>query len=590
MKHPIQRGLTIAVLAGLLATTAPKAEAQRARSVERGRDVGDGQVLYDIPYDPKQVDELTFVQPSAEHPFFEVVAPLGDWNEGSSATVKQVRFNGLVCEAYSLFVDGFSHVQSAWITQKSTTAPNVVLVARVLWHNNEPVTLEVDIGAVDEAGAAKTVTRSITGTAPASGGGPEGWRRYQSFALSETAGIDRYMEPVEFTIAARAENCGHLERELRVFQYDTTRYNLLPINFQTFDARSFPGRPAGTSNENYLQHPSEAVAVACLASVPANTTQVYLVTYDNPDAGAFVPEATDLSVEGESLGARVDNRFYAAKLDDKAGQIVSFQLKGREDDPVPLLTNSLSRAAHWNPDSFSDNGFWGHTFAWDPPENTVVTTRGPILFRITNSGRMPEYTPQVRATVSYSFYAHTPYVKVTTITEVRDPLNASAIRNGELVLDSHLITHFVWQNKDGGVRTIRTAHGPNWQDEWGTRVDQDVPWIAMTNEEKDYGLGEIVLASTAFNPLRGEATQHRPAFYLYYHHFWSTPLTYFTRGWVYPFSDYQRGPIIPVDAGSTYVEKMAFMPFYLHKGHRRYEEIVSARKQLEQPLVQRWGR
>ena len=66
----------------------------------------------------------------------------------------------------------------------------------------------------------------------------------------------------------------------------------------------------------------------------------------------------------------------------------------------------------------------------------MTTTRGPLMFRVTNRGRMPDSTPQVRASVTYSFYAHTPYVKVTTITEVRDALNASAIRNGEIVLDS----------------------------------------------------------------------------------------------------------------------------------------------------------
>jgi len=67
-------------------------------------------------------------------------------------------------------------------------------------------------------------------------------------------------------------------------------------------------------------------------------------------------------------------------------------------------------------------------------------------------------------------------------------------------------------------------------------------------------------------------------------------LTYFTRAWVYPFSDYQRGPILPVEAGSTYVEKMAFLPFFLHEGPKRYAEIEEASTALRYPLVQRWGR
>ena len=45
-----------------------------------------------------------------------------------------------------------------------------------------------------------------------------------------------------------------------------------------------------------------------------------------------------------------------------------------------------------------------------------------------------------------------------------------------------------------------------------------------------------------------------------------------------------------MDAGSTYVEKMAFLPFYLHAGDQRYAEIEAASTALKNPLVQRWGR
>ena len=152
------------------------------------------------------------------------------------------------------------------------------------------------------------------------------------------------------------------------------------------------------------------------------------------------------------------------------------------------------------------------------------------------------------------------------------------------------MTHFVWREEGGDILRVPTLHGPNWQDEWTTRVDHDVPWIAMTNEAEDYGVGAVVEESLSFSPNRGEATTHRHAYYLYYHHMWRLPLTYFTRAWVYPFSDYQRGPILPVDAGSTYVEKEAFVPFFLHGGDGRYRDIEQAAERLRRPLVQRWGR
>lgn len=575
----------------LLAAALLTAHAARAKDfidINHGVDVGDGNVRYDIPYDPRRVDSVLFLSPTAQHPFYEIVVPLGDWTEGTNASIHDVRVNGASYESYYLFKDGFAHVQSAWITKKASTAKNIVLAIRALWHNNQPTTIEVDITAAGDDGQSKTVTKTASATAPARGGGPEGWRRYQSVALHEMAGIDRMPEPVEFSLAVRAEKCASLERELPIFRVD--RDTLVPVNFQTFDSQEFHGTPPGTANENYLQHPSKSIEVVFLAEVPANESRVYIAVYDNPGAEPSQTEATDLIVEGDSLNAVVENKFYRVKLDDRSGQIVSFDLKGRDHDPVPTLTNSLSNAAHWNPDSFADNGKWGHTFAWNPPDETIVTTRGPILFRITNSGRMPDATPQVHATVSYSFYAGIPYVKTTTITEVRDELNASAVRNGELVLDSHLVDHWIWEDKDGKIRGLETLHGPNWQDEWATRVDHDVPWLAMTNEARDYGVGAIIQDSIAFNPLYGEATTHRPAYYLYYHHFWGIPVTYFTRGWVYPFSDYQRGPILTVKPQSTYVEKLAFMPFYLHDTGKRYADIQNVSRQLKYPLVARWGR
>ena len=52
----------------------------------------------------------------------------------------------------------------------------------------------------------------------------------------------------------------------------------------------------------------------------------------------------------------------------------------------------------------------------------------------------------------------------------------------------------------------------------------------------------------------------------------------------------KRGPIIPVAPGSTYVSRMAFMPFSLHDDGGRYREIEQVSTQIRHPLTQRWGR
>ncbi|GMV99512.1 MAG: hypothetical protein AMXMBFR84_06510 [Candidatus Hydrogenedentota bacterium] len=558
-------------------------------SVEVGRDVGDGNVLYNTPYDPKDVDEITFVAPTSEYPYYEIVVPLGDWTEGTSATVASVHVNRTASDSFYLFRDGFSHVQSGWITRDSATAKNVVLVTRSAWHSGEEVQIHVQITYTNEAGS-QTVLKTFAARAPETGGVTTGWKRYQSVVLHEEAGLARENEPVECTIAVRAEDCADLARELRIVRVDKESGALIPVPFQVFNPKEFEGTPTGTANTDYLKHPSKSVDTVFFAKVDAKESETYVFLYDNPDAETLKPAEADMKVTGESLGAVVENEYFIVDLDDKSGQIASFQLKGRDEVDAPLLTNSMSAAVHWNPDSFSDNGKWGHTFAWDPPEQTTVSTRGPLMFRVTNRGRMPEWTPQVYASVTYTFYAGVPYVDTTTVLEVRDWLNASAIRNGEIVLDSHLVDHFVWRERTGKLRINRTMHGPNWQDEWATRVEHDVPWLALTNEAKGYGVGTAIESSQAFSVERGEATLHRRAFYLYYHHFWQIPLTYFTRGLVYPFSDYQRGPLIQVEPGSTYLEKMAFIPFYLDKGKKRYQAIDNASTEIRHPLIQRWGR
>ena len=68
----------------------------------------------------------------------------------------------------------------------------------------------------------------------------------------------------------RAEDCSDLERELRLYAWDSHPQRLTPLPVQTFNARLFGGTPSGTTNANYLQHPSRSLAGVFLASVLAH--------------------------------------------------------------------------------------------------------------------------------------------------------------------------------------------------------------------------------------------------------------------------------------------------------------------------------
>ena len=47
------------------------------------------------------------------------------------------------------------------------------------------------------------------------------------------------------------------------------------------------------------------------------------------------------------------------------------------------------------------------------------------------------------------------------------------------MLDTHLVTHLVWEEKTGQRHTVRAMHGPNHQNEWAARVDHDVSRMAF---------------------------------------------------------------------------------------------------------------
>ena len=97
------------------------------------------------------------------------------------------------------------------------------MAVRAPWHDTQSVKVKMTIDAKGEDGEAKTVVKTFDGQSPARGGVPDGWRRYQSVVLRETVGVARASEPVEFTLAARAENCGDLARELRMYAFDPAR-------------------------------------------------------------------------------------------------------------------------------------------------------------------------------------------------------------------------------------------------------------------------------------------------------------------------------------------------------------------------------
>lgn len=543
-----------------------------------------GAVLPDtIRFDPNTLDELICFAPTTERPVYEIAIPIGDWEQGPGATIERVTINGVICRSFTVYAAGYSHLDQHWITRKAERTENVVVLANALWHNSERIEARIDISHADHP-----QSRIVTGKAPARGGMPAGTVHYESFALVEDAGIDRIHEPCEVSVSVYPDEVstpdgeGGLGHELRVYRVVEGHEPEL-ISSQVFDTGGVPGRP-DRDTHTYIFSPSKTARVFFFAEVPAHSSVIYVLTYGNPSPPPVPVPGAALRITGKAPGFTVSNSHYVCDLEKKSGQIKSLHFAGEGAEQLPELTNHLTAALHWNPDAYGANGKWGHTFAWDPPDHINIVADGPLLFRVTNTGRMPDEAPQVYASVSYSFYADVPYIGVTTMMDVRDHYSASAIRNGEIVVDSHLMTHFAWKDKAGTIRQIPTMAKPGVLDEPAVMTEPDIPWAAMINEYDRYGIAAIWTVADAFQREEGTRPVHRPGYFFYCHHIWATPLTYFTRAWVYPFSHKGRRPNVPIEPGAVFVERGVFYPFQFEGKRDRYDAVEHISAILHNPL------
>ena len=540
-----------------------------------------------IPFDPDTLDTLTCFAPTGSRPLYEIAIPIGDWQGGPNVGISQVTINGVKCNVYSLYAEGRARLfHEKWITNKSSNVKNVIILAKALWRNHEHIEAKIEI-----EGSQNSETRIITGRAPSQGGMPEGTVHYESFSLSEQAGLDRNCEPVEVSVSvypdevATPDDKGGLAHELRLFKI-TERHGPEPAPIQIFETGGVPGT---AYREGYLYSPSKTLRLIFFADVPARHSTPYVITYGSSSLPPSPAPTEALKIQGQAPGFTVSNSLYTCTLNEKCGMIESIKMNGQANKDVPVFSNSLTKAMHWNPDCFGSNGEWAHTYAWDPPDRTIITANGPLLFRLTNSGRMPGGAPQVYVSVSYSFYAKTPYIGVTTSMEFRDPYSASAIRNGEIVIDSHLITHFAWKDKAGRLNRIPTLLKTGVHDELTATTEPDIPWVALTNEYDGYGIAAVWTKVDAFHRETGTFPVHRPAYFLYNHQTWKMPIAYFTRAWVYPFAYKDRRPPVMIEPGAFYYEKGAFCPFRFKPGTDDYKQVEQLNTALTQPLILKTG-
>jgi hypothetical protein len=405
------------------------------------------------------------------------------------------------------------------------------------------------------------------------------WKSYKSVVVSETAGIDRKMEPVEMLLAFYPDEAFDLKREIRVVAVDPKTYNLTEVPCQVYDLQKYlveddlaPDKDGKPTREVPLWYPTLSARVAFMADVPANKSKVYLVYYNNDKALAQTYNS-DLKVQGELPGLNIDNGEMSVVLHPNSGHLDQLTFKKKPNFPLfhRMETNG---AIHWNPGIYTPPRPWTHTADWKPPQNVNLIS-GPVTAVTELWGNLRDI-PEVDASVRYQFYPEVPYFISTTNMRINETVNCIALRNAEIVFKRELMTHAAWYDiiRDK-VITYDVADMPDLTD---LKMEADVPWITFYNEKEKLGFAGIQL-DYSNSGLESRERLLNPFMYIT-----GGPWIYWARALSLTFLSSNMQQMVPAMKGNYFTEKWAYLVYEIDEGANPYLPVLEWQKRLLNPL------
>jgi hypothetical protein len=469
------------------------------------------------------------------------------------------------------------------MSQDGTYYKNPHVIGWVKWQPGETYTIRLSVRMKESVHASEedvilSAERSVTAPSGVEVF-DETWSNYKSVVVSETAGIDRTDEPVEVLLAFYPDEAQHLTREIRVVEVNPQTYELKEVVSQVYDIRKYleeddlaPDENGNPTREVPLWMPTVSASVAFLATVPGKSSRVYLVYYNNEDALAKIYQS-DLKVQGEQPGIRIENDKISVVLHPESGHLDQIALKSQPDDPLfhRMETNG---AIHWNPGIYVPPRAWTHTADWKPPAN-YQSVAGPVIA----TNEMWDHlrgVPEVDASVRYEFYPGLPYFISSTCMRINETVQCLAMRNAEIVFKRELMTHASWYDiiRDE-IITYNVSDMPDLTD---VKMEADIPWITFFNEETGIGFAGIQL-SYANAGIESRTRLLNPFFYIT-----GGPWIYWARGLSHPFLSSNMQQVVPAMAGNVFAEKWAYLIYETDKGEEPYTPVLEWHRRLTNPL------
>jgi len=539
-----------------------------------------------------KVNRIELGYPCPAIPFYHFIAEL-ELPEASIIEVetlvndKQQRFTNLhkEHEITTMSRPALSHRPPSGygLSQDGTLYKNPHIVGWMKWQPGEDYKITIKVRVKKEIHASNddtflTYTETLTAPAGVDVFDKE-WKNYKSVVLSETAGLERKSEPVEVLLPFYPDEAAHLKRDIRVVAVDPVTYKITEVPCQVYDEMKYmeeddldPNADGKPTREIPYWMPTVTTRVAFLADVPAKISKVFLVYYNNENALAKVYE-TDLRVQGEAPGLRIDNNKFSIVLHPNSGHLDQITLKSKAQSPLyhRMETNG---AIHWNPGVYAPPRPWTHTADWKPPTN-VKFISGPVISSAEMWGNLREL-PEVDASVRYDFYPDVPYFIASTSMRINKRVDCIALRNGEIVFKRELMTHAAWYDViTDSVIVYNVAEMPDLADLF---MEADVPWITFYNEDTGIGFCGIQLNYSNAG-LESRARLLNPYMYIT-----AGPWIYWARALSLSFLASNMQQVIPALEGNFFTEKWAYLTYEIDKGDQPFNPIFYWEKRLKNPL------
>ncbi|MCG8308736.1 MAG: hypothetical protein MI975_15185 [Cytophagales bacterium] len=469
------------------------------------------------------------------------------------------------------------------LSENGTIYKNPSVTAWVKWEPGREYNIEIAVRLKKNIKASKNdIWISKTTRVKA----PEGadvfdkaWKNYKSVVLTETAGIERVSEAVEVLLPFYPDEAFDIKREIRVVEVNPNTFELTETPSQVYDIRKYleeddmsPDENGNPTREVPLWFPTMSVRVDFLANVPAKSSGVYLIYYNNDKALAKVYNS-DLKVQGEKPGLHIENKEFSVVLHPNSGHLDQITLKEKSGFPLfhRMETNG---AIHWNPGIYSPPRPWTHTADWKPPQHTGLIS-GPVK-TITEMWGNRRDIPEVDASVRYEFFPDVPYFISTTNMRINETIHCNALRNAEIVFKRELMTHATWYDViTDKIVKVDVRDMPELTD---LKMEADVPWIVFYNEDEGVAFAGIQI-EYANAGLENRVRLLNPFMYIT-----GGPWIYWARALSLPFLSSNMQQLVPAMKGNSFTEKWAYMVYEIEDKNNPHQPIAEWQKRLLNPL------